>query len=368
MGKYICSTCLKEFTQKSHYDKHINKKNPCINNVDKIKGIIQHTINEAIVNEFNKILNNKLEGTNIEKIKIEFNNPNNIIKQSNIKEMADIKNDTVIQKKGLKRNTIDKYYTKNNIVEQCMDAIKKYINISKDDLIIEPSAGNGSFIESIKKITNNYKFYDLEPENKEIIKQDFLDFDFSDVKQEYKNIHIIGNPPFGRQASLAIKFIKKCCLFSKSISFILPKSFKKDSMKKHFSNNFHLIYEIDLLENSFLVNNVDSDVPCIFQIWQYKNKIRKDIIKVKPKHFKFVDKKDNPDISFRRVGVNAGTIMTDIDNQSVQSHYFIKFINNLSIEQNIKKLNLLQFEFNNTVGPKSISKPELINEFNKLLN
>ena len=139
-------------------------------------------------------------------------------------------------------------------------------------------------------------------------------------------------------------------------------------MKKHFSNNFHLIYEIDLLENSFLVNNVDSDVPCIFQIWQYKNKIRKDIIKVKPKHFKFVDKKDNPDISFRRVGVNAGTIMTDIDNQSVQSHYFIKFINNLSIEQNIKKLNLLQFEFNNTVGPKSISKPELINEFNKLLN
>ena len=123
---------------------------------------------------------------------------------------------------------------------QCIEAIKKYINISKDDLIIEPSAGNGSFIESIKKITNNYKFYDLEPENKEIIKQDFLNFNFSDVKQEYKNIHIIGNPPFGRQASLAIKFIKKCCLFSKSISFILPKSFKKDSMKKHFSNNFHL--------------------------------------------------------------------------------------------------------------------------------
>lgn len=136
-------TCLKKFTQKSHYDKHTNKKNPCMNNVDKIKGIIQHTINEAIVNEFNKILNNKLEGTNIEKIKIEFNNPNNIIKQSNIKEMADIKNDTVIQKKGLKRNTIDKYYTKNNIVEQCIEAIKKYINISKDDLIIEPSAGNG---------------------------------------------------------------------------------------------------------------------------------------------------------------------------------------------------------------------------------
>lgn len=282
--------------------------------------------------------------------------------------MTDTKNNIVIQKKGLKRNIIDKYYTKINIVEQCIEACKENINILKDDLIIEPSAGNGSFIESIKKITNNYKFYDLEPENKEIIKQDFLNFDISNLKREYKNIHIIGNPPFGRQASVAIKFIKKCCMFSKSISFILPKSFKKDSMKKHFSKNFHLIYEIDLLENSFLVNNVDSDVPCIFQIWQYKNKIRKSVIKVNPKHFKFVDKKDNPDISFRRVGVNAGAIMTDIDNKSTQSHYFIKFINNLTIEQNIEKLKLIRFEFNNTVGPKSISKPELINEFNKLLN
>jgi len=138
-------------------------------------------------------------------------------------------------------------------------------------------------------------------------------------------------------------------------------------MKKHFSKNFHLIYEIDLLENSFLVNNVECDVPCVFQIWQYKNEIRNSIIKVKPLYFKFVDKKDNPDISFRRVGVNAGSIMKDIDDKSIQSHYFIKFINNRTKEENIEKLKLLKFEFNNTVGPKSISKPELINEFNKVL-
>lgn len=374
MGKYICSTCLKEFKQKSHYDKHTNKKNPCINNIDKIKESFQIIINETIENKFNEIINKKLELPNNEQIKIELNIDNNIIKQSlnnmeqlNKEKMIEVKNDPIIQEKGLKRNTIDKYYTKINIVEQCIEAIKKYINISKDDLIIEPSAGNGSFIENIKKITENYKFYDLEPENKEIIKQDFLNFDFVELKQKYKNIHIVGNPPFGRQASLAIKFIKKCCLFSNSISFILPKSFKKDSMKKHFSKNFHLIYEIDLLENSFLVNNIDSDVPCVFQIWQYKNEIRNSIIKVKPLYFKFVDKKDNPDISFRRVGVNAGSIMKEINDKSTQSHYFIKFINNKTIEQNIEKLKLSHFEFNNTVGPKSISKPELINEFNKLL-
>jgi hypothetical protein len=353
MVKYSCSTCFKEFKQKSHYDKHNNKKNPCINNIDKIKDSFQTIINETIENKFNEILNK-------EQIKIELNINNNSINQS-LNNMELNK-----QKTGLKRNTIDKYYTKINIVKQCIEEIKKYIKISKDDLIIEPSAGNGSFIEDIKKITDNYIFYDLEPENKEIIKQDFLNLDFTDIKQKYKNIHIIGNPPFGRQASLAIKFIKKCCLFSNSISFILPKSFKKDSMRKHFSPNFHLIYEIDLSENSFLVNNVDCDVPCVFQIWQYKDEVRNNIIKVQPLEFKFVNKLDNPDISFRRVGVNAGSIMKDIKDKSIQSHYFIKFTNNKTLEENIEKFKLLKFEFNNTVGPKSISKPELINEFNKL--
>ena len=172
------------------------------------------------------------------------------------------------QRKGLKRNTIDKFYTKPCIVEQCIELVKKYINISKNDLIIEPSAGNGSFIISIKTLSNNYLFYDLEPEHDEIIEQDFLKLNYIQLKQKYKRIHIIGNPPFGRQSSLAIKFIKKCCQFAQSISFILPKSFKKDSMKKYFEKHYHLIHETDLSKHSFLVNGIESDVPCVFQIWQ----------------------------------------------------------------------------------------------------
>jgi len=277
--------------------------------------------------------------------------------------MADI----ITQKKGLNRNTIDKYYTKPSVVKQCITLVKKYINISNNDLIIEPSAGNGSFIDGIKNISSNYKFYDLEPEHNEVSKQDFLEFDYKELQQHFSNIHIIGNPPFGRQSSMAIKFIKKCCLFSNTISFILPKSFKKDSMKKHFEKHYHLIHEIDLLDNSFLVNNIECDVPCVFQIWQKKEEIRPVIGKIYPLHFIFVGKKDKPDISFRRVGVNAGTITKEINDKSIQSHYFIKFTNDKTNDENIEKLKLIKFNFNNTVGPKSISKPELIEEFNKLL-
>jgi hypothetical protein len=271
------------------------------------------------------------------------------------------------QNTGLKRDTTDKYYTKNEVVINCKDAIIKYVNIKKNDIIIEPSAGNGSFIDMIKGMTNNYYFYDIMPENDKITKQDFLKFDYTNIKALNKKIHIIGNPPFGRQSSLAIQFIKKCCEFADSISFILPKSFKKESNKAKFDLHYHLKYEIDLPENSFTVNDKDCDVPCIFQIWIKKNITRIKPDKIEPNNFIFVNKEDNHDISFRRVGVYAGNIDKNTKDKSFQSHYFIKFTNDKTIDENINLLKKIKFDFNNTVGPKSISKQELIKEFNKYI-
>ena len=274
-------------------------------------------------------------------------------------------NNTQIMKKvGLKRNIIDKYYTSNKTVIKCMSFINEYINILKDDIIIEPSAGNGSFIEEIKSKKCNYKFYDLEPEHKEIIKQDYLTLNIEIYNNtNYNKIHIIGNPPFGRQSSLVIKFIKKSCLYCDTFSFILPKSFKKDSLKKHIPLNFHLIYEYDLPNDSFLVDNKEYNVPCVFQIWIKKNILRLKPEKLLPKNYKFVKKNEIPDISFRRVGINAGNISTEIENKSEQSHYFIKF-DNLTNELFEKLKNINYTSKDNTVGPKSISKQELIKEFN----
>jgi predicted RNA methylase len=259
------------------------------------------------------------------------------------------------QTKGLKRNTIDKYYTKQPVAEQCIETVKKYIVIQQNDIVIEPSAGSGVFIPYIKSLTNHYQFYDIEPEHPEIVLQDYLLFNInkSDTSQ---NIHVIGNPPFGRQSSIAIKFIKKSCEFANSISFILPKSFKKDSLKRSFPLQFHLVYEVDIPLNSFLVNDIEHDVPCVFQVWQKKETEREVSIKQDPEGFVFVKKTDDPkpDISFRRVGVNAGVIDTNIE-KSEQSHYFIRFTNNKSIEENITNISKIKFEFNNTVGQKSIS-------------
>jgi len=280
-----------------------------------------------------------------------------------------LKTKGIIQKKGLKRNTIDKYYTKPSVVTSCLQYVNENIDIHPADLIIEPSAGNGAFISGIKKITPNVLFYDLEPENEEIIKQDYLTLNYECIREKFKTnaIHIIGNPPFGRQSSIAIKFIKKSCEFSDSISFILPKSFKKDSLQKSFPLCFHLIFELDIPDNSFLVDGVEHDVPCVFQIWQKKVVDRAVSKKVEPHNFIFVDKGEKPDISFRRVGVYAGKIDKNIEEKSIQSHYFIKFTNKKSVDENISLLSVIHYDFNNTVGPKSISKQELISKFNPLL-
>jgi len=271
------------------------------------------------------------------------------------------------QKKGLKRNTIDKFYTKDDIVKFCLAIVLEKISINENDLIIEPSAGNGSFINGIEKLSNYFKFYDIEPEHEKITKQNYLLYDYQEDKENFNKIHIIGNPPFGRQSSLTIQFIKKSCEFCDTISFILPKSFKKDSLQKFFPLYFHLLHQSDLPNNSFLVNGCEHNVPCIFQIWEKRTENRMIKEKIEPQGFLFVKKTENPDISFRRVGVNSGKIDVNSKDKSIQSHYFLKFQNNKSLQDNINVLSKISFEFNNTVGPKSISKQELIMKFNPLL-
>ena len=96
----------------------------------------------------------------------------------------------------------DKYYTPQHIVERCVSKLNEFVG---DDVteIIEPSAGNGAFIEILDNNFNcNKYYYDLLPEHDKIKQQDFLELDL-----EYKQGRVvIGNPPFGRTNSLIVKF------------------------------------------------------------------------------------------------------------------------------------------------------------------
>ncbi len=55
MVKYSCEKCGKEFTQKGHYTKHTNKKNPCV-----FESKIEEFIEKAVAKKINEIINNPL--------------------------------------------------------------------------------------------------------------------------------------------------------------------------------------------------------------------------------------------------------------------------------------------------------------------
>lgn len=264
---------------------------------------------------------------------------------------------------GIKRDTIDKFYTKGSIASMCVKEFKRVVKIGKDDLIIEPSAGSGAFIPSIKRITKNAIFYDILPENEEIVKQDFLKVStkpFLNIR-----VHAIGNPPFGRKSADARMFIRKCCEFCQSVSFILPRTFMKKGYQTCFPLNFHLVREIIIPDNSFTVDGSEHDVACVFQVWEKNNKNRARVKKIKPIGYSFVKKNDNPDVSIRRVGNRAGKVSRDFSKKNENTHYFLKFREGIDVDAIIAKLNKSRYSVHN-VGAKSISKQQFISKLNKV--
>lgn len=287
---------------------------------------------------------------------------------------------------GLKRkNNLEKFYTVEDCVQKCISRIKKHVRISKTkDIVLEPSAGSGAFVSGLKKLCKNSIFLDIEPEGPLydggiIRKQDFLQYDVeNDFASTFSNtwgcgkIHTIGNPPFGRQSSLARKFIKKASAFSSTISFILPRSFKKESLQSCFPRNFHLVCCEDIEKDSFIIDGEIHNVPCVFQIWERRDHDRNVDIPPTPISFDFVKKNSlpPPDIAFRRVGVNCGKVSNDIDAASAQSNYFIRLHKGLcepfkgNLLETLNKVTYAGKEF--TVGPRSISKSECIKGINSV--
>jgi len=267
---------------------------------------------------------------------------------------------------GLTRDTREKFYTKDDVAKLCYTHLRNLKLITKGDLVIEPSAGTGVFIKYIKRLTNNARFYDIEPAHKSVVMQDF--FTLQMEPELDTPLHFFGNPPFGRQSSLARRFIKRCCAMNaETIAFILPRSFKKVSFQRCFDMNYHLVSEIDIPKDGFTVNEKSHDVSCVFQVWMKKTHNRETADALQPVHYEFVKQDGEPDISVRRVGVYAGKVDVDCT-KSVQSHYFIRLHDALPKDVVVDALQKMSFEESmHTVGPKSISKPELIAKMNHVI-
>jgi hypothetical protein len=259
----------------------------------------------------------------------------------------------------------DKFYTIPEISEKCLKTLESKYNWDSWDLVIEPSAGNGSFLTRIP--TSKKIGIDILPDHKDIVQQDFLTYNPKNTGK----ILVVGNPPFGRVSSLAIKFFNHASKFANVIAFILPRTFRRVSIQNKLNQNFHLMYdeEIPTKPCAFTPPMM---AKCCFQIWEKKSETRKLItLETEHKDWDFLsfgekDEKGQPtppkgaDFAIRAYGGKCGEIVdSNLESLRPKSWHWIKC--NINIRTLIERFKNLDYSLSqDTARQNSIGKAELV--------
>tara|TARA_B110000008_G_C16894076_1_gene534002 strand:- start:271 stop:1134 length:864 start_codon:yes stop_codon:yes gene_type:complete len=268
--------------------------------------------------------------------------------------------------KEVRKEGLDKFYTNEDYSKKCITKVFELYDKSKLDLIIEPSAGNGSFYNQIE--FNDKVGIDISPEHENIKKMDYFDYK---PPEDKKNILVIGNPPFGKISSVAVKFFNHSANWSNIIAFIIPKTFRRPSVQNRLNKMFHLIYDEDVPDKpcSFTPKMM---VKCCFQIWE-KKEVERVLVYLATSHEDWnflsygpLDNRNQPtppngaDFALRAYGGNIGEIKREnLSELRPKSWHWIK--SNIDIEDLINIFNKLDYSDSlNTARQNSMGRGELV--------
>lgn len=186
MVKYTCEKCGREFQQKGHYTRHMNKTIPCIQE-SKLKTLIEEKVSDAIQ-----------------------------------------------QKDPESKKKMGQYFTISNTLQQYVfDKVKH-----KGSLLLEPSFGAGHLLQKFLDHDSRYPMFCYELDNtiKPVVpfteEQTIVYGDFTKQVFRRKFRTIIGNPPYVKQSTgnLYIQFIELCFNLLETngeLLFIVPSDFIK---------------------------------------------------------------------------------------------------------------------------------------------
>jgi hypothetical protein len=157
----------------------------------------------------------------------------------------------------------DQFFTPKDLAKKCWTSFINEVKNIDDYIFIEPSAGDGSFLDILPKGSIGL---DVEPRNTRIQKQDYLTCIPTDLSKKYI---VFGNPPFGLRGHLALNFINHSYNFADYVCFILPQLFESDgkgSPRKRVKG-YNLIYSEGLSALFYSPENQEVKVNGVFQIW-----------------------------------------------------------------------------------------------------
>lgn len=259
-----------------------------------------------------------------------------------------VRHDPTPGDKGGPEKEKGQFYTKPRLARRYYQTFLRYFDAAKFQMV-EPSAGFGAFLQLLPIGSFGC---DIEPMGPGMYTADFLTVEFESAR----HIACIGNPPFGRNCKLAVRFFNRAATFSEVIAFIVPRTFRKTGIINDLDDRFHLIHEELVPDRAFLFRGRDRSVPTLFQMWVRREDRRVPLpdIKTHP-DFEF-GPREGADLVIQRIGQNAGRVHHDTE-RSDQAHYFIKG----DVEDDMRKLERAFAKVaKNTAGKPSLAKSEIV--------
>ena len=266
-----------------------------------------------------------------------------------------------------RKDNLDKFYTIPAVSLSCLDVVAEHYDWSSWDMVVEPSAGNGSFYTQIP--TSNKIGIDISPEHESVVQHDFLTY--QPPTPPSAKILVVGNPPFGKVSSLAIKFFNHAAEWAHTIAFIIPKTFRRVSVQNKLNLSFHLVRDEDIQARPCAFEPPMS-VKCCFQIWT-RHDTPRAIVTLPTTHsdwtfMKFGPKDDRnqptpptgADFAIRAYGGRCGDIVVDgLDTLRPKSWHWVK--SNIDKEMLIQRFNTLDYSISkDTARQNSLGRAELV--------
>lgn len=164
----------------------------------------------------------------------------------------------------IRKDELDRFYTLPAVAEWCLQKV----NLSGFPLVVEPSAGSGSFSDLLL----GCEALDIRPARSGVVQADFLSWS----PPSHRPAAVVGNPPYGVNGSLVVAFIKKACSFADLVAFILPLSYQKVSMHARWPKSFHLVGDYALPTPNATLDGAPTATRNCFQVWERRDYPRVD--------------------------------------------------------------------------------------------
>lgn len=267
--------------------------------------------------------------------------------------------------------TLDQFYTDPALAAELVGHLLSWLNRQGvvATYFLEPSAGEGAFLDALihAGVDAVVDGVDLDPKHSRVRQGDFFD------EVVPCGAIVFGNPPFGKNAMLAVRFFNHAAQTASVIAFIVPRTFEKSSVQNRLDSRFELASEVAIDPNSFHFEGERVSVPCVFQVWaRLPEGQRRPVISAPTTHpdFHFLKSPDGAGFAFQRVGVAAGrTKALDAKHLAPPSHYFLAPRPGLSADVLRARLDSIDWSpiKQRTAGNPSISKGELVAAYSTVL-